>query len=71
MDIYLYPITSSVRLGAGIELKYIKRDELTDSLPEVKTKEGLEQLKRYELPANAVKVLLVFHGWELARVSGL
>lgn len=71
VDIYLHPMTSNVRYGAGIELKYIKRDELTDSLLEAKTKEGLQQLEGYTLPDNAVKVLLVFHGWELVRVAAL
>ena len=68
VDIYLHPITGDVPYGAAIELKYIKRNELTEALLEEKTAEATAQLQRYETPANTIKVALVFHGWELVRV---
>lgn len=71
IDIYLRPALPGVRYGVGIELKYIKRNEMTEPLLAQKTEEALAQLARYELPENTVKVALVFHGWELVAVSSL
>lgn len=68
IDIYLNPITPDVPFPAAIELKYIKRSEMTDALLEEKTAGAVAQLKRYQLPDNAVQVVLVFHGWELVKV---
>ncbi|MCB9294284.1 MAG: AAA family ATPase [Lewinellaceae bacterium] len=68
VDIYLRPTIPEAPYGAGIELKYIKRNELTDEVLERKTEEAWSQLQRYALPENTVKVILVFHGWELTRV---
>jgi hypothetical protein len=68
VDIYLNPVTPDVPYPVAIELKYIKRNELTEALLEEKTEEGVAQLKRYQLPENAVLVVLVFHGWELVKV---
>jgi hypothetical protein len=69
VDLYLRPISAEVPYGAALELKYIKRNELTETLLEQKTQEALAQLQRYQLPENTVKVALVFHGWELVRVE--
>ena len=69
VDLYLHPISAEVPYGAALELKYIKRNELTAALLEQKTQEALAQLQRYTLPDNTVKVALVFHGWELIRVE--
>lgn len=69
VDLYLRPISAEVPYGAALELKYIKRNELTAALLEQKTQEALAQLQRYQLPENTVKVALVFHGWELVRVE--
>jgi hypothetical protein len=69
VDLYLRPISAEVPYGAALELKYIKRNELTEALLEQKTREALAQLQRYTLPENTVKVALVFHGWELIRVA--
>jgi len=68
VDIYLHPITPDVPYPAAIELKYIKRNELTDALLAEKTAEAVAQLQRYQLPDHAVRVVLVFHGWELVKV---
>jgi hypothetical protein len=68
VDIYLRPLTAGVPFGGALELKYIKRNELTPELLEEKTAEACAQLKRYRLPDNAVPVVLVFHGWELVKV---
>jgi hypothetical protein len=68
IDVYLNPITPDVPFPAAIELKYIKRSEMTDALLEEKTAGAVAQLKRYQLPDNAVQVVLVFHGWELVKV---
>ena len=68
VDIYLHPITGDVPYGAAIELKYIKRNELTEALLEEKTADAAAQLQRYGAPPNTIKVALVFHGWELVRV---
>ena len=68
VDIYLNPITADVPFGAAIELKYIKRNELTETLLETKISEGLTQLEKYGAPAHILKILLVFHGWELVKV---
>jgi len=68
VDIYLHPITPDVPYPAAIELKYIKRNELTEALLTEKTAEAVAQLQRYQLPDNAVLVVLVFHGWELVKV---
>jgi hypothetical protein len=67
VDIYLRPLTAGVPFGGALELKYIKRNELTPELLEEKTAEACAQLKRYRLPDNAVPVVLVFHGWELVK----
>lgn len=64
VDTYLHPITSDVRYGAAIELKYIKRDNLTGGVPEKTVSENMEQLDKYTVPENVLKILLVFHGWE-------
>ena len=68
VDIYLHPITGDVPYGAAIELKYIKRNELTEALLEEKSAEATAQLQRYGAPPNTIKVALVFHGWELVKV---
>ena len=68
IDVYLNPITPDVPYPAAIELKYIKRSEMTDALLEEKTTEAVAQLQGYELPDNAVQVVLVFHGWEMIKV---
>ena len=68
IDIYLHPITADVPYPAAIELKYIKRSEMTDALLQKKTTEAVAQLQGYELPDNAVQVVLVFHGWEMIKV---
>ena len=68
VDIYLHPITADVPFGAAIELKYIKRNELTEELLEEKSAEAAAQLQRYGAPPNTIKVALVFHGWELVKV---
>jgi hypothetical protein len=69
VGLYLRPISAEVPYGAALELKYIKRNELTEALLAQKTREALAQLQRYTLPDNTVKVALVFHGWELVRVE--
>lgn len=71
VDIYLHPITADVPFGAAIELKYIKRNELTEELLEEKSAEAAAQLQRYGAPPNTIKVALVFHGWELVKVLEL
>ncbi|MEZ4963551.1 MAG: AAA family ATPase [Saprospiraceae bacterium] len=69
VDIYLQPITKEVTYGAAIELKYIKRNELTGAVLEAKISEGKAQLDKYSTPPNILKILLVFHGWELVYVE--
>ena len=65
VDIYLHPITPDVPYGAAIELKYIKRNELDESLLKTKVAEAKAQLEKYGTPPNVVKILMVFHGWEM------
>ena len=76
-DIYLEPFRAGykdIRYGYLIELKYIKRDELTETLLQTKVEEAKAQLTRYRQDSRLTRVgediqwitpVLVFHGWEL------
>ena len=76
-DIYLEPYKAGFKdIGYGylIELKYIKRGELTEHLLQVKIDEARTQLAQYKQDPKLARVgadvqwtglVLVFHGWEL------
>jgi hypothetical protein len=60
--------------GYVIELKYIKRGELTQDILEKKIAEAREQLNKYAQDDHVVramskgklkKIVLVYHGWEM------
>ncbi|MDJ0838217.1 MAG: AAA family ATPase [Acidobacteriota bacterium] len=76
-DIYLEPFTagySGIGYGYLIELKYIKRGELTDDLLKAQIAEARDQLNQYRQDPRLgrfgkeirwVTPILVFHGWEM------
>jgi hypothetical protein len=60
--------------GYLIELKYIKRGELTRDILEKKIAEAREQLGKYAQDDHVVKamsrgklkkIVLIYHGWEM------
>ena len=76
-DIYLEPFTTGykgIRFGYLIELKYIKRGELSDAVLQSLVDEAKTQLTQYRNDPRLARVgsdiqwktpVLVFHGWEL------
>ncbi|MBW1745165.1 MAG: AAA family ATPase [Deltaproteobacteria bacterium] len=76
-DIFLEPFWArfpDMGYGYVIELKYIKRGELTQDILEKKIAEAREQLDKYAQDDHVVKamsrgklkkIVLVYHGWEM------
>ncbi|MDJ0835802.1 MAG: AAA family ATPase [Acidobacteriota bacterium] len=76
-DLFLEPFVAGypdIRHGYLIELKYIKRNALTDELLQAEVEEARGQLARYRQDPALNKIggkidwicpILVFHGWEL------
>jgi Predicted AAA-ATPase/PD-(D/E)XK nuclease superfamily len=76
-DIFLEPFWArfpDMGYGYVIELKYIKRGELTQDMLEKKIAEAGEQLNKYAQDDHVVramskgklkKIVLVYHGWEM------
>jgi len=76
-DIFLEPFWArfpDMGYGYVIELKYIKRGELTQDILEKKIAEAREQLNKYAQDDHVVramskgklkKIVLVYHGWEM------
>ena len=76
-DIFLEPFWArfpDMGYGYVIELKYIKRGELTRDILEKKIAEAREQLNKYAQDDHVVKamskgklkkIVLVYHGWEM------
>ena len=69
IDILLEPILDEVPFGAIIELKYIKRSELSSknyqNILEEKITQAKKQLFQYDKGERYIKIVLVFVGWEL------
>ena len=76
-DIFLEPFWArfpDMGYGYVIELKYIKRGELTRDILDKKIAEAMEQLDKYAQDDHVVgvmgkgklkKIVLVYHGWEM------
>jgi hypothetical protein len=79
VDLYLepfFPKYDDINYGYLIELKYIKRSELTDTLKQEKIDEASAQLQQYATDprvtknrGNLIGVMLVFCGWELVHLE--
>jgi hypothetical protein len=76
-DFFLEPFLAKYReipFGYIIELKYIKRDQLTDPVLKRSIKEAETQVRKYAEDKNIlkkyadckiIKLILVYHGWEM------
>ena len=80
-DFFLEPFLSKypeIPFGYIIELKYIKRDELRDSVLKKSIAEAKTQLQKYAADkkiiqkyknCKIIKLILVYHGWEMVRAQ--
>ncbi len=78
-DLYLEPFLAKypdLPYGYLIELKYVKRDELTEKVKKKEIKNAREQLEKYRQDDSLQKkfpkikfipIILLFHGWELVH----
>jgi len=75
IDILLEPILDEVPYGAIIELKYIKRSELSSknyqNILEEKITQAKKQLFQYDKGERYIKIVLVFVGWELVYCENI
>ena len=79
-DFFLEPFLSKypeIPFGYIIELKYIKRGELTDSVLEKSIAEAKIQVQKYAADkkiiqkyknCKIIKLILVYHGWEMVEL---
>ena len=79
-DFFLEPFLTKypeIPFGYIIELKYIKRGELTDSVLKKSIAEAKTQLQKYAADkkiiqkyknCKIIKFILVYHGWEMVKL---
>jgi hypothetical protein len=64
-DLVLEPVKPEVPFGVILEIKYIKKNEFSDKLLQEKITQAKVQLKQYDLGEKYIKIVLVYHSWEL------
>jgi hypothetical protein len=66
-DLVLDPVKPEVPFGVILEIKYIKKNEFNDKLLQEKITQAKAQLTQYDLGEKYIKIVLVYHSWELVH----